>query len=366
MLAERIGVSASTASESIRKLADQGLVDHEKYGAVTLTEAGRARRAGDGAPAPADGDLPGSRARLQLGRGARRGRDPRARRVRPDARPHRRQAGTSHPRSARRSDPRRRRPGAHARARQLSVCQDGDTGTVARISDADPEMLRYFDSVGISLDSRLRVLARRDFAGMISVAIKPPTPERTIPARLSIWEALRQKRSGSSAKSSAASLEGRRASKSSIAAPTARRNRWSTRCPAGSSQHRRRAHRHAGCHRARPPSRQQAHRGRRCSRASRWARLRTGERRSRATTRPCLAWQRRTTAYLSIHRRRASTGRMALQQLGGQSPTLRRVRHGKRPRRALREWGSAGRACRSPRPRRVRSTRARRPRRRSR
>ena len=41
MLAERIGVSASTASESIRKLADQGLVDHEKYGAVTLTEAGR-------------------------------------------------------------------------------------------------------------------------------------------------------------------------------------------------------------------------------------------------------------------------------------------------------------------------------------
>jgi len=57
-------------------------------------------------------------------------------------------------------------------ARQLSVCQNGDAGTVARISDADPEMLRYFDSVGISLDSRLRVLARRDFAGMISVAIE--------------------------------------------------------------------------------------------------------------------------------------------------------------------------------------------------
>src|SRR3954468_13227920 len=41
LLAERIGVSASTASESIRRLADQGLVDHEKYGAVTLTERGR-------------------------------------------------------------------------------------------------------------------------------------------------------------------------------------------------------------------------------------------------------------------------------------------------------------------------------------
>ena len=41
MLAEKIGVSASTASESIRKLAEQGLVDHEKYGAVTLTDSGR-------------------------------------------------------------------------------------------------------------------------------------------------------------------------------------------------------------------------------------------------------------------------------------------------------------------------------------
>ena len=41
MLAERLGVSASTASETIRKLADQGLVEHEKYGAVTLTERGR-------------------------------------------------------------------------------------------------------------------------------------------------------------------------------------------------------------------------------------------------------------------------------------------------------------------------------------
>ena len=41
LLAERLGVSASTASESIRKLAVQGLVHHEKYGAVTLTDRGR-------------------------------------------------------------------------------------------------------------------------------------------------------------------------------------------------------------------------------------------------------------------------------------------------------------------------------------
>ena len=77
-------------------------------------------------------------------------------------------------------------------ARQLSVCQNGDAGTVARISDADPEMLRYFDSVGISLDSRLRVLARRDFAGMISVAIESGEGKDTnvdlgSPAAEAIW-----------------------------------------------------------------------------------------------------------------------------------------------------------------------------------
>jgi DtxR family transcriptional regulator, Mn-dependent transcriptional regulator len=63
---------------------------------------------------------------------------------------------------------------------------------VARISDADPEMLRYFDSVGISLDSRLRVLARRDFAGMISVAVEGSNgPDTTVdlgsPAAQAIW-----------------------------------------------------------------------------------------------------------------------------------------------------------------------------------
>jgi DtxR family Mn-dependent transcriptional regulator len=77
-------------------------------------------------------------------------------------------------------------------ARQLSMCQNGDAGTVARISDSDPEMLRYFDSVGISLDSRLRVLARRDFAGMISVAIESSdradtTVDLGSPAAEAIW-----------------------------------------------------------------------------------------------------------------------------------------------------------------------------------
>ena len=192
MLAERIGVSASTASESIRKLADQGLVDHEKYGAVTLTEAGR-------------------RAALEM---VRRHRLMETFLVRElgyswdevhdeaevlehavsDRMLDRIDAKLGHPTRDPHGDP---IPAADGQvptpdARQLSVCQNGDAGTVARISDSDPEMLRYFDSVGISLDSRLRVLARRDFAGMISVAVESTDGDNTTvdlgsPAAEAIW-----------------------------------------------------------------------------------------------------------------------------------------------------------------------------------
>lgn len=41
-LASKLGLAPSSVSEGIRKLADAGLVAHEKYGAVTLTPAGLA------------------------------------------------------------------------------------------------------------------------------------------------------------------------------------------------------------------------------------------------------------------------------------------------------------------------------------
>src|SRR4051812_46424013 len=196
MLAERIGVSASTASESIRKLADQGLVDHEKYGAVTLTAVGR-----DAALAV------GRRHRLmetflvrELGYSWDEVHDEAEilEHAVSDRMLDRIDAKLGYPTRDPHGDP---IPAADGHvptppARQLSVCQDGDTGTVARISDADPEMLRYFDSVGITLDSGLMVLPRRDFAGMISVAIKPSDarendPGATVdlgsPAAEAIW-----------------------------------------------------------------------------------------------------------------------------------------------------------------------------------
>ena len=192
MLAEKLGVSASTASESIRKLAEQGLVDHEKYGAVTLTESGR--RAALAMV---------RRHRLleaflvkELGYGWDEVHDEAEvlEHAVSDRLVARIDAKLGHPQRDPHGDP---IPGSDGQvptppARQLWACGDGDTGTVARISDADPEMLRYFASVGIQLDSRLRVLTRREFAGMISVAVEsgdsaPTTVDLGSPAAQAIW-----------------------------------------------------------------------------------------------------------------------------------------------------------------------------------
>ncbi|WP_217133302.1 metal-dependent transcriptional regulator [Leucobacter chinensis] len=40
-IAARVGVKLSTASDAIRKLTEQGLLDHARYGSVTLTDEGR-------------------------------------------------------------------------------------------------------------------------------------------------------------------------------------------------------------------------------------------------------------------------------------------------------------------------------------
>lgn len=40
-IAEAAGVRLSTVSDALRKLADSGLIDHQRYGTVTLTDEGR-------------------------------------------------------------------------------------------------------------------------------------------------------------------------------------------------------------------------------------------------------------------------------------------------------------------------------------
>ncbi len=189
LLAERIGVSASTVSEAIRKLADQGLVDHAKYGSITLTDEGRSAAVAmvrrhrlletflvhelgyrwDEVHDEAEVLEHAVSDRLMAGIDAKLGF--------PDRDPH--------------GDPIPSVDGAVPTppARQLSEFIDGEAGRVARISDSDPAMLRYFDSVGIALDTAVSVVERRDYAGTIAIRIGSDTAPIDLgsPAAQSIW-----------------------------------------------------------------------------------------------------------------------------------------------------------------------------------
>ncbi len=187
LLAERIGVSASTVSEAVRKLADQGLVEHARYGSITLTEEGRRAAVAmvrrhrlletflvnelgygwdevhDEAEVLEHAVTETLMARIDAKLGH------------PDRDPH--------------GDPIPSADGAVPTplARQLSHFQAGESGRVARISDFDPAMLRYFDSVGIALDTPITVVERRDFAGTIAIRIGDHTLDLGSPAAEAIW-----------------------------------------------------------------------------------------------------------------------------------------------------------------------------------
>ncbi|MGN5239834.1 MULTISPECIES: iron dependent repressor, metal binding and dimerization domain protein [unclassified Rhodococcus (in: high G+C Gram-positive bacteria)] len=174
LLAERLGVSASTVSEAVRRLADQGMVDHARYGSISLTDSGR-----DAAVAMV------RRHRLietflvrELGYGWDEVHDEAE--VLEHAVSERMiaaiDAKLGHPERDPHGDPIPTAGGSIPAppARALSEFGDGEGGRVARISDSDPAMLRYFDEVGIALDTDIQVVERRDFAGTVSVRIGSP------------------------------------------------------------------------------------------------------------------------------------------------------------------------------------------------
>ncbi|WP_410906258.1 metal-dependent transcriptional regulator [Puerhibacterium sp. TATVAM-FAB25] len=169
-LADRLGVGPSTVSETVRRLADQGLLEHEPYRGVGLTALGRAhalvmvrrhrlietwlvRELGytwDEVHDEAErlehavSDLLVERLDDRLGRPVR---DPHGDPiptadgcvVRPDAVP-------------------------------LGALADGASGVVARISDADPDALRRLAGLGIELDVPVTVTGRRERAGTLALA----------------------------------------------------------------------------------------------------------------------------------------------------------------------------------------------------
>ncbi len=173
-LAERLGVGASTVSETVRRLTSQGLLSHARYGAITLTALGErhalhmvrrhrlietflVRELGytwdevhDEAEVleHAMSDVLIERIDDRLGHPTR---DPHG-----DPIPH--VDGTCQTPTA----------------QSLLDLPEGATGVVARISDVDPQVLRYLAQIGLGLDARIEVRHRRDYAGVIGISWQVP------------------------------------------------------------------------------------------------------------------------------------------------------------------------------------------------
>ena len=170
-LAAKAGVKLSSASDAVRRLADLGLIDHARYGSISLTEGGRelalamVRRhrlietflvqvlgyrwdqVHDEAEAleHAVSDFLVDRIDVHLGH--------------PTRDPH--------------GDP---IPGADGTlelpdAVLLSTLAAGGRARIERISDEDPALLQFFADRGIGIGTEIELRAGAPFSGAIEVAI---------------------------------------------------------------------------------------------------------------------------------------------------------------------------------------------------
>ncbi|HUA10797.1 MAG TPA: metal-dependent transcriptional regulator [Solirubrobacteraceae bacterium] len=170
-LADRLGVTPGSVSAMVRKLADLGLVEHEPYHGVKLTERGReialevirhhrllelflAQELGmpwDRVHAEAEVLEHVISEELEQLIAARLGH--------PTLDPH----GDPIPTLSFEID--------EGNTRSLDELAPGTVGRFVRVSDADPEMLRYLDGEGVTLGDRLRVIGRQPFGGPVFVRI---------------------------------------------------------------------------------------------------------------------------------------------------------------------------------------------------
>lgn len=186
VLATRLGLAASSVTEMVKKLSASGLVTHVPYGAVTLTDEGRAlalrmvRRhrlietwlvqslgyAWDEVHEEAEvlehavSDRLLEKLAEQLGQ--------------PVRDPH--------------GDPIPAADGSIVMPDAvLLATAPPSVWRVARISDRDPQLLRYLESNGIVLDARLEVLERRPFGGALAVLVDGTPLDLGDEAAASIW-----------------------------------------------------------------------------------------------------------------------------------------------------------------------------------
>jgi DtxR family transcriptional regulator, Mn-dependent transcriptional regulator len=170
-LAERLGVTPGSVSGMLKKLAERGLATHEPYHGVQLTEEGervalsvmRHHRLLELYLAQ-HLDVPWDRVHEEA-----------------EALEHvisedlqaRIAAKLGHPTHDPHGDP---IPDAdlaidEGDTRTLAEMDVGDRGRFVRVSDSDPEMLRYLDGRGIALGDELEVIERQPFDGPLTVRL---------------------------------------------------------------------------------------------------------------------------------------------------------------------------------------------------
>ncbi|MGO4385793.1 metal-dependent transcriptional regulator [Specibacter sp. RAF43] len=168
-LAVRLGVANSSVSEMVRKLKDQGLVDHQPYSPIRLTPAGltlalamvRRHRLLETYLVRELGytwdEVHNEAERLEHAVSA--------------TFIERMSAKLGHPTRDPHGDP---IPDADGRvtmppSHRLDELDPGHRGRVSRISDHDPELLRYLEAHGIGVNTELVVVGRRPFGGTLAV-----------------------------------------------------------------------------------------------------------------------------------------------------------------------------------------------------
>jgi DtxR family Mn-dependent transcriptional regulator len=189
-LAARLGVANSSVSEMVRKLKDLGLVDHRPYGAVRLTEEGQrvaltmVRRhrlletflvtelgyGWDEVHVEAEllehavSDLFVERLDAKLGR--------------PSHDPH--------------GDPIPTGSGHVPRieAHRLDELDPGHEGTITRISDENPELLRYLAGERIELGTDLTVVRRKPFGGPLVIRLGHGEAARDFDVAVEVGDAV--------------------------------------------------------------------------------------------------------------------------------------------------------------------------------
>ena len=168
-LAERLGVSAASASAMVKRLAALGLVEHEPYRGVELTAAGervaleviRHHRLLELYLAEALG-MPWDRVHQEA-----------------EVLEHAISPELSNLIARKLGNPTRDPHGdpipssdgeiEELPTRSLAEMQPGESGTFARISDTDPDMLRYLSERGIAPGATLELVEREPFDGPITV-----------------------------------------------------------------------------------------------------------------------------------------------------------------------------------------------------